>query len=138
MCIWHVARFSCLGEGVYIESSIAWVEDTLIAGNSLTGLSVVRNGFVSLSGSDITENGNARAEQIMIEDAHDVSDRLQGVISVRGGVVEGPLANNYVSRVDDNDSNVYKGGKIRSVPHCVKEPMASSLLREEARARCEM
>ena len=89
----------------------------------------MRNGFVSLSGSDITENGNARAEQIMIEDEHDVRNQnRQGMISIRGGVVEGPLANNYVNRVDGNDGDVCKGGKIRSVPHCIKKPMALSFL----------
>ncbi|KAL3791992.1 hypothetical protein HJC23_011121 [Cyclotella cryptica] len=125
--------------GLYIESSIAWVEDTLIAGNCLTGLSVVRNGFVSLSGSDITENGNgnARAEQVMIEDAHDVRDQNRLPINIRGGVVEGPLANNYVSRAHANDRNVYKGGKIRSVRHRIKEPTALSLLREDVRERSE-
>ena len=102
---------------------MCWVEDTLIAGNSLTGLSVVRSGFLNLSDSDITENGNDRAVQIMIEDAHDVRDanRLQGMISIRGGIVEGPVPNNYASREVSLDS--YKGGMIRAVPYNIKGSM---------------
>ncbi|KAL7552679.1 hypothetical protein ACHAWF_015907 [Thalassiosira exigua] len=99
--------------GVYIESSMCWIEDSLLAGNCLTGLSVVRGGFVSLSGSDITENGHS--SPILIEDAHDVRDatRLQG-ISIRGGVVEGPAKNNYTSRREnDGDKRVFKGGFVR-------------------------
>ena len=80
--------------GVYVESSLCWIDDSLIAGNSLTGLSVVRGGFVSLSGSDITKNGHSAP--ILIEDAHDINDpaRLNG-LSIRGGVIEGPEKNNY-------------------------------------------
>lgn len=63
--------------GVYIESAMAWIEDTLVAGNSLTGLSVVRSGFVNLSGSDVTENGGGHEEQVMVEDLHDVRENVQ-------------------------------------------------------------
>ena len=99
---------------------MCWIDDSLLAGNCLTGLSVVRGGFVSLSGSDITENGHTAP--ILIEDAHDVRDatRLQG-ISIRGGVVEGPAKNNYTSlkqNVFDNadgkeTKHILKGGVVR-------------------------
>jgi hypothetical protein len=80
--------------GVYIEGAMCWIDDTLIASNCLTGTSVVRNGFLSLSGCDITENG-ANGHPIAIEDEHDVgNNRLQGA-RIRGGVVEGPRQNNY-------------------------------------------
>ena len=100
---------------------MCWIDDSLLAGNCLTGLSVVRGGFVSLSGSDITENGHTAP--ILIEDAHDVRDatRLQG-ISIRGGVVEGPAKNNYTSLKHDimvgnangeETKHVFKGGVVR-------------------------
>jgi len=98
--------------GVYIESSMCWVDDSLLAGNCLTGLSVVRGGFVSLSASDITENGST---PILIEDAHDVlaRTRLQGPVSIRGGVVEGPIQNNFTSLQSDGKKKLFKGGVIR-------------------------
>ncbi|KAL9179894.1 hypothetical protein ACHAXT_007864 [Thalassiosira profunda] len=98
--------------GVYVESSMMWIDDCLVAGNCLTGLSVVRGGFVSLSGSDVTENGHTNP--ILIEDAHDVRDanRLQGV-SIRGGVVEGPARNNYTSLENDSRRNLFQGGVVR-------------------------
>ena len=106
--------------GVYIESSMCWIDDSLLAGNCLTGLSVVRGGFVSLSGSDVTLNGQqVAAPPILIEDAHDVRDtnRMQqgGPVSIRGGVVEGPVKNNYTSRREDNDVEacIVNGGILR-------------------------
>ena len=103
---------------------MCWVDDSLLAGNCLTGLSVVRGGFVSLSGTDVTENGQqVAAPPILIEDAHDVratNNRMQqqgGPVSIRGGVVEGPLKNNYTSRqlVDEKHDEEYvvNGGKLR-------------------------
>ena len=114
-----------LGQGVYVESSIAWIEDTLIAGNYLTGVSVVRSGFVNLSGSDITENGGRNEEQIMIEDLHDVREnvRLNG-INIRGGLVEGPLANNFTSRKSGNEGILYRGGMVRKVQYSISEPLS--------------
>lgn len=98
--------------GVYIESSMCWIDDTLLAGNCLTGLSVVRGGFVALSGSDITENGHT--SPILIEDAHDARDatNLQG-ISIRGGVIEGPVKNSYTSLQRADGKHIFKGGVIR-------------------------
>jgi len=96
---------------------MCWVDDSLLAGNCLTGLSVVRGGFVSLSGSDVTENGQqAAAPPILIEDAHDVratNNRMQqGPVSFCGGVVEGPVKNNYTSLSVD-DGHVVNGGILR-------------------------
>jgi len=100
---------------------MCWIDDSLLAGNCLTGLSVVRCGFVSLSGSDITENGQqAAAPPVLIEDAHDVratNNRMHqgGPVSIRGGVVEGPVKNNYTSMrlVDDDERYVVHGGLLR-------------------------
>lgn len=74
---------------------MCWIDDTLLAGNCLTGLSVVRGGFVSLSGSDITVNGHT--PPILIEDAYDVREGALATSNIRGGVVEGPLKNNYTT-----------------------------------------
>ena len=112
---------------------MAWIEDSLIAGNFLTGVSVVRSGFLNLSGSDVTENGGGQEEQIMVEDIHDVRDQvhLNGGVSIRGGLMEGPLPNNFTSGMNaDNINMVYKGGKVRSAPLSIMEPLRlNSLLR---------
>jgi hypothetical protein len=102
---------------------MCWVDDSLLAGNCLTGLSVVRGGFVSLSGSDVTENGQQAAPPILIEDAHDVRNttrmQQQGPVSIRGGVVEGPMKNNYTSLQlvdaanDDSKDHIINGGILR-------------------------
>ena len=130
----------CLSySGVYIESSMCWIDDSLMSGNCLTGLSVVRGGFVSLSGSDITENGHMAP--ILIEDAHDVRDgpNLQLGVSIRGGVVEGPVKNNYTSlkstdtsdeNDDKNEWHILKGGAIRdvgSMPSWARQHLVSKL-----------
>ena len=63
---------------------------------------------------------------ILIEDAHDVRDgpNLQLGVSIRGGVVEGPVKNNYTSlksadtsdeNDDKNEWHILKGGAIRDV-----------------------
>jgi len=91
-------------------------DDSLCAGNCLTGLSVVRGGFVSLSASDITENGST---PILIEDAHDVRDafRMRGQgISIRGGVVEGPEKNNFTSLQSDGKKMMFGGVIRKSAP----------------------
>ena len=101
---------------------MCWIEDSLLAGNCLTGLSVVRGGFVSLSACDVTENGHSRP--IMIEDQHDVFNQnalqsaLQGA-TIRGGVVEGPIKNNYNPTYHqsngEHDKVVFKGGMWRGI-----------------------
>ena len=90
---------------------MCWVDDSLIGGNSLTGLSVVRGGFVSISASDITENGST---PVLIEDAHDQIHVGLSVprLHIRGGVVEGPLPNNYTSLRDENVQQLCKGGQV--------------------------
>ena len=106
---------------------MAWMEDTLISGNSLTGISVVRSGVLNLSGSDISGNGHehGKEQQIMIEDLHDVRDQVRqnGIVNIRGDLMEGPLANNYVSRKSCKSSDIHKGGLIRAVPHDVNHPL---------------
>jgi len=89
--------------GMYVETAKALVENTLLANNSLTGLSVVRGGAVRLSGCDITLNG---AEPVTFEDVHDLHDEnnVNGGV-IRGGVVEGPKTNNYESRGQSNFSS---------------------------------
>jgi hypothetical protein len=42
---------------LYVEAAEAEIRNILLAGNCLTGLSVVRHGMVHISGSDITGNG---------------------------------------------------------------------------------
>lgn len=94
---------------------MCWIDDCLLAGNCLTGLSVVRGGVVSLSGSDVTENGHD--SPVLIEDRFDVRDAamLNGEgISIRGEIVEGPLTNNFTSLHDAGEkTNLFKGGAIR-------------------------
>lgn len=92
--------------GMYVEAGRAFVEDSLVAGNSLTGLSIVRGGGVIVSGSDITENGS---EAILVEDAfeHDAAFlRSRRPI----GVEEGPARNNYSRRG-------YGGPSLQDVIH---------------------
>ena len=80
--------------GIYIEGAMCWIDSTLIASNCLTGTSVVRNGFLSLSGCDISSNAGS-GHPILIEEEHDIgNNRLQGA-RIRGGVVEGPRQNCY-------------------------------------------
>ena len=81
--------------GMYVESGVALVEDSLVAGNSLTGLSVVRGGVVRISGCDVTENGS---DPILVEDAFDFDRSVRRNTRIQGGVLEGPVANNYTSR----------------------------------------
>lgn len=99
---------------------MCWIDDSLIAGNCLTGLSVVRGGFVSVSASDVTDNGST---PILIEDAHDVREHglLVPRLHIRGGVVEGPLPNNYTSvqgggdgRQREEERRLCRGGAVRS------------------------
>ena len=84
--------------GVYVEGAMCWIEDSCIALNCLTGASVVRNGFLSLSGCDIASSSSHPSQPILIEDDHDVNNPRnngdQGA-RIRGGVIEGPQKNNY-------------------------------------------
>ena len=80
--------------GVYVEGAMCWIEDSCIALNGLSGASVVRNGFLSLSGCDIASSNSHPSQPILIEDDHDVNNGEQGA-RIRGGVIEGPQKNNY-------------------------------------------
>ena len=107
--------------GIYIEGAMCWIEDSLIASNCFTGTTVVRNGFLSLSGCDIPQNtGNGRVgHPISIEDDYDVlNNRLQGA-RIRGGVVEGPRPNDY--------SNTKYEEKLRKTPFMTDEKLHSIL-----------
>ena len=53
--------------GIYIEGAEAEVADTLVAGNCLTGLCLVKNGLAHLSGCDVTENGTGPMVEITEE-----------------------------------------------------------------------
>ena len=65
--------------GVYVEGAMCWIEDSCIAFNCLTGASVVRNGFLSLSGCDVAQgSSNSHPSQpILIEDDHDVNNTTE-------------------------------------------------------------
>lgn len=84
--------------GCYVEAGMALIENSLLAGNSLTGLSVVRGGIVRITDCDITENGS---NPILVEDAFDFDPSMGRHNQRQGGVVEGPVPNNYISRNDD-------------------------------------
>ena len=84
--------------GCYVEAGIALIENSLVAGNSLTGLSVVRGGIVRITDCDITENGSS---PILVEDAFDFDPTVRHHNRRHGGVVEGPVPNNYISRNDE-------------------------------------
>jgi hypothetical protein len=92
--------------GMYVEAGRAFVEDSLVAGNFLTGLSIVRGGGVIVSGCDITENGS---DAILVEDAveHDPT-LLRNRRPI--GIEEGPARNNYSSRT-------HSGASLQDVVH---------------------
>ncbi len=75
----------------------------------------MRGGFVSLSGSDVTENGMS---PFLIEDMYDARDaaRLHGEGGIRGGLVEGERLNNFSSlhHSSGDGVNLFKGGVIRA------------------------
>lgn len=80
--------------GMYVEAGRAFVENSLVAGNSLTGVSIVRGGGVVISGCDVTENGS---EPILVEDFFEV-DGSSRRNRRPFGVQEGPVKNYYGSR----------------------------------------
>ncbi len=70
--------------GMYVESAMCFVQNSLIAGNSLTGLSVVRGGHAKLSQCHIIDNGS---EALTFQDDHDVFLGFDpGRFMIRGGV----------------------------------------------------
>jgi len=111
--------------GIFIEGAMCWIENTLLASNCLTGTSVVRNGFLSLSGCDITQN-TGNGHPISIEDEHDVgNNRLQGA-RIRGGVVEGPRHNDYSNSQKYQDK--LRGGASFAYDDLVRAPMTEEEL----------
>lgn len=130
--------------GIYVENAQAVIDDTMLSGNRLTGLSVVRGGWVRMSGCDVTENG---ADPITIE-------RNQRIIALNndvdetylsnGMIVMGPKSNNFIARccvrsssLDHEDTYYGKGnalfalgGQIRNTPYpcCVHRKMTEHTL----------
>jgi hypothetical protein len=94
--------------GVYVEAGRAFIENSLVAGNSLTGVSIVRGGGVMISGCDVTENGS---EAILVEESFET----RGEVNRRPiGVEEGPAKNTYSSRSNDAPS-------LQDVIHSITE-----------------
>ena len=96
--------------GMYVETARAIIHDSMISGNSLTGLSVVRQGTVQLSGSDLTENG---AEPVTVEDIPPFGHWGNELMS-RGGIFFGPAPNNFTNTAPFGDI-VTARGRIPSV-----------------------
>ena len=71
--------------GVYVESTGSIIDNCLLAGNSLTGLSVVRGGSVKVKGSDLIDNGD---EPLTFEEMNDMLLDLQPEFLplIRGGI----------------------------------------------------
>eukprot|EP00978_Attheya_sp_CCMP212_P007662 scaffold17774_cov44-Attheya_sp.AAC.4 len=113
--------------GIYIETGHATIEDCLVGGNNLTGISVVRRGTVLLVESDVTENGT---EPVANEDLNDFPYLVNEVDlpfstrSLQGGILDGSIGNNFVSR-SANDSGTWTsmGGNVRcfTFPFLIKE-----------------
>lgn len=128
--------------GMYVEAGRAFVEDCLVAGNSLTGLSIVRGGGVIISGCDVTENGS---DPILVEDASELEASVQNRRPM--GVQEGPIRNNYSSRADEISSlqNVIHsliefGGTVRATQfhHVVTSKLMSTEAHESCYRRLRM
>ena len=83
--------------GIYVESTGAVIVNSLMAGNSLTGLSVVRGGSAKLKDCDILENGS---EPLTIEEANDLVFEAGMVALLRGGVDD--LGGNTLGRAVSN------------------------------------
>lgn len=121
--------------GMYIEAGRAMVENSLVAGNSLTGLSIVRGGGVIISGCDITENGS---DPILVEDAFDGA-AFRGLNRRPIGVEEGPVKNTCSSRARDVPSLqdvihflIDFGGTVRATQfaHVVSSKLMSTAAHE--------
>lgn len=106
--------------GMYVETGKAVIDDSLIASNSLTGLSVVRGGKAWVSGCDITENGSSATSE---EDDHDAMNQHyhQGNPSrIRGGIIFSNSPTNTKSIIaseraanDRNYQRIAMGGFLR-------------------------
>ena len=107
--------------GLYVEAAEAEVRNTLLAGNCLTGLSVVRNGCVHISQCDVTANG---MEPIVIFDViHEDMDE-----SSEGGVFE--YGNNFGIGMEDG-----LGGPIRC-PRVRHDFLTKSILNQMYQRYC--
>lgn len=99
--------------GLYVEAAKAEIKDTLLAGNCLTGISVVRHGCVHICGCDVTTNGQ---EPIVVFDSP--NDNHDG----EGGVYE---ADNNFGEADEYPSDIREKVRCRHVLH---EFLAPSVL----------
>ena len=78
--------------GIYVENAAAAIDNCLISGNSLSGISVVRQGTVRISDCDITENEGG--EPVLTQDQGDQDQDDLRELSTLGGVLFGPLPSN--------------------------------------------
>lgn len=86
--------------GMYIETGSAILKNTLVASNSLTGLSVVRGGLVQISECDIADNGS---QAVTLVDIHDMNAEIghMHLNDIHGSLVD-KGGNNYES-IHPND-----------------------------------
>jgi parallel beta-helix repeat protein len=78
--------------GIYVEGTIGVIiDDCLVAGNSLTGLSVVRCGATALRNCNIIENGSVPvsieepADRYLVGLEHDLRNFIRGHVTDMGG-----------------------------------------------------
>ena len=85
--------------GVYIEGTNAIIENSFLAGNSLSALSVVRGGTCRVRDCDLVANGS---EAVLYEEANDVLLQIHPLFqnSIRGGIYD--LGNNTLGDPVDN------------------------------------
>lgn len=85
--------------GIYIESTLSIIQNTLMAGNSLSALSVVRGGSSNVKDCDLIENGSDPAMVQEINDAFlqthpDFQNMIGGSITDLGGNILGHPVHN--------------------------------------------
>jgi len=110
--------------GIYCEAATACVSNCLVGGNSLTALTVVRSGEVTLQLCDITQNG--RTPQITVDEVN--SEHSAGLLheadlrSVTGSsIVRKFITNNYNSLKTEDVNGMWPhgvlyGGRVRNAP----------------------
>ena len=101
--------------GLYVEAAKVEIKNTLLAGNCLTGISVVRHGCVHICGCDVTANGQAPI--VFFESPP--NDNHDG----QGGVYE---ADNNFGEADEYPSDIRE--KVRYARHVLHEFLTPSFL----------
>lgn len=133
---------------MYVETGTAIIEDTLVASNSLTGISVVREGFVRIGKSDIILNGT---EPIEVADALDIQNLNFGtdMSTIRGGILDmggnkyerrrhyGQLARGSSPSQDPLNGSISYREEMRPTPHyhIAEGPMSVQRLQNYYRTR---